>query len=332
MSAGSDGTDRRDPTKFERLRSGATFRPLWEGRAISLFGGQVPLRALAALAVFLPVFVLLYLALWELLGNVGLVLGWIAALLVAAVAVLLLNTALATPRSRPGGLSRPTRHALRFLADIAIVGGLLLVADAAATLLWQEPVSAVLASRAQAELESELEESGDLGPADPSLRPRVVLQTLARRYERRTGEGDALGKIEIPAIDASFTFVEGTDTGSLRKGPGHYPTTSLPGDRGTVALAGHRTTYLAPFRDIDDLNEGDSIRLQMPYGRFEYSVKGTRIVDPSDVSVLSPRKRARIVLTACHPLYSADERIVVFGRLSDATPTCCGAVKPPGGG
>ena len=108
--------------------------------------------------------------------------------------------------------------------------------------------------------------------------------------------------------------VEGTDAGDLRAGPGHFADTPLPGRRGTVAIAGHRTTYGAPFRRLDELGRGDRIELRMPYGRFTYEVEHTRIVDPGDLSVIDRAGHDRLVLTACHPLYSAAERIVVFAR------------------
>lgn len=188
------------------------------------------------------------------------------------------------------------RAALRFLAAVMMVSGTLLVGDAAATLIWQEPISAVLAQRHQAELEQQL--------ADP---PRRVA-------ERRPLTGDAIAKIEIPAIGVSEFVVEGTDTESLRKGPGHYPETPLPGGRGTAAIAGHRTTYGAPFRRIDELQRGERITVDTLEARYVYRVEGTEIVDDSDFSVLEPVGYKRLLLSACHPLYSATERIIVNAR------------------
>jgi sortase A len=188
------------------------------------------------------------------------------------------------------------RPVLRFLASVMMVSGVLLIADAGATLLWQEPVSAFVAEREQAALKDAL--------FDP---PERVLR-------RKPLKGDAIARIEIPAIGVSEYVVEGTDTGDLRKGPGHYPDTPLPGDRGTSAIAGHRTTYGAPFRDIDDLKPGNVIRVDMPDGRFVYRVEEVRIVDDQDLSVLEPVGYRRLMLSACHPLYSAAERVIVFGR------------------
>jgi sortase A len=178
-----------------------------------------------------------------------------------------------------------------------MVSGALLITDALVTVFWQEPVSWVLANREQGKLEDAL--------ASP---PRRVL-------EMQPLKGDAIGKITIPSIGVSEFVVEGTDTGNLRKGPGHYPSTPLPGERGTAAIAGHRTTYGAPFRRLDDLRPGQQIAVDLPYGRFVYRVQRTRIVDDQDLSVLRRVTYDRLVLTACHPLYSAAERIVAFGRL-----------------
>lgn len=188
------------------------------------------------------------------------------------------------------------RAVLRFVASVMMVSGVLLIADAAATLIWQEPVSAFVAEREQVALKDAL--------FDP---PERVLR-------REPLEGDAIARIEIPSIDVSEYVVEGTDTGSLRKGPGHYPDTPLPGERGTAAIAGHRTTYGAPFREIDQLKRGQRIVADMPDGRFVYRVEGTRIVDDQDLSVLEPVGYKRLLLSACHPLYSAAERVIVFAR------------------
>lgn len=199
----------------------------------------------------------------------------------------------------PGAGSRgrhPLRVVLRFVAAVMGVSGVLLIADAGVTLAWQEPISALMANREQATLEREL--------VDPP--PRVV--------ERRPLRGDSIGRIALPTIDRSYFMVEGTNTATLRKGPGHYPKTPLPGEPGTVGIAGHRTTYGAPFRHIDKLDPRDRIVLEMPYGTFTYRVEKTEIVPPTQVSVTDPVGYKRLILSACHPLYSAAQRIVVFAR------------------
>jgi sortase A len=130
-----------------------------------------------------------------------------------------------------------------------------------------------------------------------------------------------VGRLRADAIGLDEVVVHGTEGATLRSGPGHYPDTPLPGARGTVAIAGHRSTYGAPFRDVDELAPGDRIELRMPYGRFTYRVERTRIVAPAAIWVTRRVAYDRLVLTACHPLYSAAERIVVFARLDRSAAT-----------
>jgi sortase A len=198
--------------------------------------------------------------------------------------------------------------------------------DAGLTVVWQEPVSAYLANREQNRLGDELD--GQRGQVEADKRALADVRGLRRRLsrladlqERRAREGRPIGRIVMPALDERFVVVRGTKVDTLRKGPGHYPATSFPGQGGTVAVAGHRTTYLAPFRDVDDLERGQAVVLEMPYGRFTYSVARTRIVEPEATEVTRPVRGAeRLVLTACHPLYSAAQRIVVFARLTRFEP------------
>jgi sortase A len=132
--------------------------------------------------------------------------------------------------------------------------------------------------------------------------------------------GDAIGRLLLATLDRSYFMVEGVDTANLRKGPRHYPDTPLPGERGTVAVAGHRTTYLVLFRTIDQLGRGDPVVASMPYGRFAYRVVRTRVVEPTALWVLRRVRFNQLILTACHPLYSAAQRIVVFARFARREP------------
>lgn len=214
------------------------------------------------------------------------------------------------------------RRALRAISTVLIVAGVLMIADAGITLAWQEPVSALLARIEQNKLSGQLDRIEQRGPTPVQQRVLRALATQRRRIEflareaRRTAQaGDPIGRIAIPAIGADFVVVQGTDTASLRKGPGHYPATTFPGLPGTVAIAGHRTTYLAPFRRVDDLERGDRIVLTMPYGRFAYRVQRTQIVDPDALWITRDAGYQRLVLSACHPLYSAAQRVIVFARL-----------------
>jgi sortase A len=226
-------------------------------------------------------------------------------------------------------MRRGRRRWARWLAAAVSVLGLVLVADVVVTLLWQEPVSALRAWHAQRTLADQLDrEMADLRPTPAERRTlstmsgdRDRMAYLARRLRAHTSDGAPLGRIRLPSQGRSYVLVWGDSESDLRKGPGVYPSTTLPGAGGTTAIAGHRTTYLAPFRDIDDLRRGDRVELQMPYGTFTYAVDRHRIVDAGDVGVV---RRAgpgtRLVLTACHPLYSAAQRIVVFAHLTRVDP------------
>jgi sortase A len=219
------------------------------------------------------------------------------------------------------------RQVLRALSTVLIISGTLLIGDAAATVTWQEPLSAFLGQLNQNKVSSQLKhlEAKGLTPIEQRVIQKLPDRTkriafLARSLKRRAPDGQGIGRIRIPKIGVSYVVVKGTSVGDLRKGPGAYPQTPLPGAPGTVAFAGHRTTYGAPFRHIDRLRRGDPITVTMPYGRFTYSVERRRIVDPNAIWVIDRVGYSRLVLTACHPLYSAAQRIVVFARLVRSQP------------
>jgi sortase A len=215
-----------------------------------------------------------------------------------------------------------TRQLLRSLSTALIVSGCLMLLDAGLTLVWQEPVSAVYAKIRQGQLGDDL---AKLEQAKPDALDLAALQKLATEKQRmafsaralraKLKPGDAAGRIKIPRIKANYVVVNGTDAASLRKGPGIYDDVPYPGMPGTTAIAGHRTTYLAPFRKINELKKGDEIEVEMPYGLFTYEVEKTRIVKPTALWVINRVDHDRLVLSACHPLYSAAKRFIVFARL-----------------
>jgi sortase A len=217
---------------------------------------------------------------------------------------------------------------------LLVLAGVLVLADAGITLVWQEPISALYAQIKQESL------GGDLSALDnaaPTASAKLVLARLheerrrvsylARELQRHAKAGSAVGRIRIPTIGASFVVVKGTGTSELENGPGIYPETAFPGVSGTTAIAGHRTTYLAPFRHIDALRPGQPIVLEMPYARLTYRVIDSRVVLPTDVSVLDPVGYSRLILSACTPLFSASHRLIVFARLSSTVPL--GAARLP---
>jgi sortase A len=230
------------------------------------------------------------------------------------------------------------RRVGHILSIALITAGLLVIADVGITLAYQEPLSSLYSSIKQSEKANQLKkiESSFLTRSDveqidrakqaknPEVRKRALsanISKLAQRLVDESNPGDALGRIEAPGMGGlNMVFVQGTDESSLELGPGHYPETAMPGQGKTVAIAGHRTTYLAPFRHIDSMKQGDKITLKMPYGTFIYSVQKTEIVDPSDIGIIHDTGYERLVLSACNPLYSAAQRYIVFARLVRTEP------------
>ena len=223
----------------------------------------------------------------------------------------------------------------RRLGTVLIVGGLLVLAYAAAVLFWRDPVTDLYNRYQQNRLESALEhefEAWDAGPppavadagddeVDAAPRPGVMTARDARRFLRGLEQGQAFGRIHIPRIGVESIVVHGTRWGAdLSRGPGHYERTTVPGLGKTVGIAGHRTTFGAPFRKIDKIEAGDEITLEMPYATFRYRVFQHEIVDEKDWSVIRNRGFDTLMLSACHPLYGSSERWIVYAKLVAVQP------------
>jgi sortase A len=219
------------------------------------------------------------------------------------------------------------RRVIRVVSTVLIVAGALLLLDAGLTVVWQEPVSAVYGRVNQGKLDGQLDklETAPLPQVERKALKALPdydrkMAFLARSLKRRSKDGEGVARIRIPKIGAHYVVVDGTDTADLRKGPGLYEQTPFPGAGGTTAIAGHRTTYGAPFRHVDRLRKGNRIIVTMPYGTFTYTVERLQIVPPTALWVTNRVSYDRLVLSACHPLYSAAKRIIVFARLTDAKP------------
>jgi sortase A len=128
-------------------------------------------------------------------------------------------------------------------------------------------------------------------------------------------EGDWAALINIPRIGLDQVVVEGVGVEDLKQGVGHYPDTKMPGQKGNAALAGHRTTYGAPFNRLDDLVAGDEIMVTTRSGSFKYAVAEKKVVTPESVEVLDPSPDNRLTLTTCHPKYSAEQRLIIVALL-----------------
>jgi sortase A len=219
------------------------------------------------------------------------------------------------------------RRLIRDLSLVLILSGALLLADAAVTLLWQEPLTAVIAVIKRNGVDKRFLTYHGAPLSQLELRALAALKTekervafLAREERKQVKTGQAIGILQMPRLGATYTVVQGTDDTSLQKGPGHYPQTPFPGLGDTVAIAGHRTTYLAPFRNLNQLRPGDRIVLTMRYAQFTYKVQYNRIVQPTAWWVTHNVGYERLVLSACNPLYSAAQRIVTFARVQAVLP------------
>jgi sortase A len=142
--------------------------------------------------------------------------------------------------------------------------------------------------------------------------------------------GQPIGIINIPKIGINYVAVQGTDEADLERGPGHYANTSLPGNPGNAAFAGHRTTYAAPFYNLDQLAPGDPIFVTTTQGKFQYNVTQVLVVDPTDVAVLDDTSTPTLTLTTCNPRYSAATRMVVKASLVSPVVAAAPVAKTPG--
>jgi len=208
---------------------------------------------------------------------------------------------------------------------VLVTAGLLILLFVAYQ-LWG---TGIYQSRQQSDLRHQFDQTLAEKSTSPSTTvPGVTTTTIAGSAPTAAPftvppKGDPVALIAIPRIGVNQVVVEGVDVDDLRKGPGHYPATQLPGHEGTAAIAGHRTTYGAPFGDLDQLSPGDQIILTTVQGRFVYKVTETRVVNPGDGSVLQNvpdpanpgRYLATLALTTCNPKYSAAQRMVVLGSL-----------------
>ncbi|MFZ4517785.1 MAG: class E sortase [Microthrixaceae bacterium] len=229
-------------------------------------------------------------------------------------------------------------RAVGVLGRILVIAGLFILGFVAFQ-LWG---TGVQESRAQDGLAEDLAPAGASGDGLDAVTNALARTDPATAPPTpQPAEGDPVGVIEIPKIGLQRVVVQGVSKADLKKGPGHYPETPLPGQPGNSGIAGHRTTYGAPFNRIDELNVGDEIVLTTPQGRFTYRVVEGPVagqawysVDPEDVSVLRDFGDDRITLTACHPKYSAQERIIVHAVLqgNPAAAAPVAATTPAGGG
>jgi len=223
--------------------------------------------------------------------------------------------------------SRPRGRWLRRLGTALIVVGVAVMAWSSVVWRWDDPFTSVYTRWQQGQLGDRYEVIVRR-TAPKTVVPRTTSRAEAiRKVDRAAGtfrswarEGDPIGRIIVPHLALDAVVVNGTGTSSLRKGPGRDLRTYLPGQGELVYVAGHRTTYAAPFSHIDRLLPGDRVTLEMPYGTFVYAVTGHSIVAADDLSVLRSYGREVVALQACHPRFFATQRYIVWARPVSFTP------------
>jgi sortase A len=224
------------------------------------------------------------------------------------------------------------RQTARIAGALLIGAGVLGLAWALVVWKWQDPITALYTTYQQHMLAASYEQAvasyrePTPTPAATAAAPgkrhvtvdlkaeqrRIAVE--AARYRKTLKVGQALGRLRIPRLGLSIIVVTGTDESSLEKGPGWYTGTRLPGEGQLVYIAGHRTTYLAPFANIDSMRHGDRVTLELPYATFVYSVTGHVIVKADDVARLKSRGYEQVALQACHPRFFATHRYIVYAR------------------
>jgi sortase A len=215
-------------------------------------------------------------------------------------------------------------RSMRILGTILTVAGALTLLWALLVWQWQDPFTALFTKWKQHQLTSQYNKvarafSGAISTESLAAERRSIARE-GRRYRADAKRGHAISRIRVPRMGLNMILVNGTDHDTLKKGPGRDLRTFMPGENRLVYIAGHRTTYLAPFSHIDSLRRGDRVTLEVPYGTFIYSVTGHRVVAATDLSVLRSPKHELLELQACHPRFFASHRYIAYARLLRVEP------------
>jgi sortase A len=224
------------------------------------------------------------------------------------------------------------RKASRIFGSLLIVAGVLTLAWVVLVWRWEDPFTAVYTHFQQARLASTYDKRA------AAFRPQLSRGNLAsmerqiaseaRAYRKTLRTGEPVGRLRIGRIGLNMVVVQGTDHESLKKGPGHYEDSGLPGEGHLIYIAGHRTTYLAPFAAINNIRPGDYIRFELPYGTFTYRVTRHYIVADNAVDVLKDHGAEILRLQACHPRFFATHRYLVDAKLVGVSPRGGAAYAP----
>jgi sortase A len=218
------------------------------------------------------------------------------------------------------------RKGARITGTLMVAAGICLLAWVIVVWRWQDPFTALYTNWKQHQLSDSYAKSFDDYRAAP-VNPRAsqasvstIVAGEARQYRLHAKRGQAIGRIKVPRLGVNMILVEGTDGATLKKGPGRDRRTYMPGEGQLIYVAGHRTTYLAPFAHIERMRDGDPVTLEVPYGTFVYRVFRSRIVEADNLSVLRSHGREVVELQACHPRFFASQRYIVYARLARVEP------------
>lgn len=216
------------------------------------------------------------------------------------------------------------RRPLHLLGTVLAVAGVLTLLWALLVWQWQDPFTALYTKWEQHQLASQYEKrtrSFDTTISGVNVAAeRESIAREAKRYRTSSKRGQVIGRLRVPRMGVNMLLVNGTDHDTLKKGPGRDGRTFMPGENRLVYIAGHRTTYLAPFSHIDRLRSGDRVMIEVPYGTFIYAVTRHRIVAATDLSVLRSPKHELVELQACHPRFFASHRYIAYAQLLRVEP------------
>ena len=221
------------------------------------------------------------------------------------------------------------RQTARITGSILLAAGTLGLGWALLVWQWQDPITALYTTYQQHRLAASYDRTvAAYHPvALPTTKTHLDLRAEQRaikleaaRYRRTLKVGEALGRIRVPRLGLNMVVVTGTDESSLEKGPGWYTGTKLPGEGQLIYIAGHRTTYLAPFAHIDALRRGDTVTLELPYATFVYQITSHVIVPADDVARLKSKGYEQVALPACHPRFFATHRYIAYARPVEVIP------------
>ena len=216
------------------------------------------------------------------------------------------------------------RRRVHLLGTLLAVAGVLTLGWALLVWQWQDPFTALYTTWKQHQLASQYDKRAKSftttisGPTVKAERASIARE--AKLYRLNSKRGQVIGRLRVPRMGINMLLVNGTDHDTLKKGPGRDGRTFMPGENRLVYIAGHRTTYLAPFSHIDRLRRGDRVTIEVPYATFIYAVTRHRIVKSTDLSVLRSPRRELVELQACHPRFFATHRYIAYAKLLRVEP------------